>query len=136
MYQALAADNQNSNSQGPSLRGFFLGENILLALRMVAQDKQVITEIVEKLKIKIPTDLAKESGKLLSVNRVTRILEDTYEAISNYVRQTKPGYVRQALMANAFKWALKNTGYPENFVNVATEGFVMHVAQEVRKTDK
>ena len=65
--------------------------------------------------------------KSVSPNRVTKVLEDAMEQATNYVSSQRFGVYKKAKLANAFKWELKELGYTEKFVEVATESLVVYI---------
>jgi hypothetical protein len=71
---------------------------------------------------------------LLSVNKITRLLERTYALAADHRRKNRIGLLGQAVLANNFKWELKNAGYTEEFIDVATEGLVIELSK-ARKHD-
>lgn len=73
-------------------------------------------------------DSAKE--KKVSVNRITKVLEDTYNKAVEFDRANRLGVYKRARLGNSFKWELKELGYSEKFVEVATEGLVVYVTRE------
>lgn len=71
-----------------------------------------------------PSAILAGRGKV-SVNKVTRILERTYGVICGCSEGKGFGLYGRALIANSFKWGLKDKGYPEDFVELATEGLIV-----------
>lgn len=76
-------------------------------------------------------DQAKETK--ISVDRLTRILEGTYTKAIDFQKNHKLGLYRKARLLNTFKWTLKELGYSEPFVEVATEGLVVYVSRGTSK---
>lgn len=73
----------------------------------------------------LPPMLMEKQRKVLSVNKVTRLLEKTYQVAQDYQKDKKIGFIKRAILANSFKWELKSLGYPDDFIDMATEGLVM-----------
>lgn len=71
-----------------------------------------------------PAAFGKDS-KLLSTNKVVRMLEGCYALAVKYKETEKIGFMKSAKLANAFKWELRQMGYPDEFVDLATEGLIM-----------
>lgn len=86
-------------------------------------------DLARQLASELPADLLAKSGKLLSVNKITRHLEQIYQPATAYGKTKKVGFIRQAVIANTFKWELKNKGYSDEFVDLATEGLVVRLAK-------
>lgn len=91
----------------------------------------LIEMLVERLTKELPPQLIQNKRKVLSVNKVTRLLETTYLEVAEYKKTNNPGFIRRAILANKFKWALKGKGYPDDFVDVATEGLVVELSRKM-----
>jgi hypothetical protein len=94
-----------------------------------AQEKAFARELVEHLVQELPPDLMVSRRQVLSVNKITKLLQKTYLSVGAYQREHKVGFIKRAVLANAFKWELKNTGYPDDFIDMATEGLVVEISR-------
>lgn len=85
-------------------------------------------QLAQKIQAQLPPEalLGDALGKL-SVNKVTRLLEQVYQDAVSHFSDKKPGLLRRSIFANAFKWELSSRKYPQNFIDVATEGLVMEL---------
>lgn len=90
-----------------------------------AGQKEFAKRLALQLSKELPPVLLCDRRKVLSVNKVTRLLERTYQAAAAYQQEQHLGFIKRAVLANSFKWELKNVSYPEDFVNMATEGLVV-----------
>lgn len=81
--------------------------------------------LAQQLSKDLPPVLMSDRRKVLSVNKVTRLLDRTYQAASSYQQQHHMGFIKRAVLANSFKWELKHVKYPDDFVEMATEGLVV-----------
>ena len=91
-------------------------------------EKKLAKELVEKLVKELPPELMENRRKVLSVNKITRLLENSYKIAGGYQKENKIGFIKRAILANTFKWELKNKGFPDDFVDMATEGLVVALA--------
>ncbi len=98
-----------------------------------SRDTEFARSIVEQLGRELPAGLMETRRKVLSVNKVTRQLEKVYEAAADYQAKNRLGFIRRAALANAFRWELKNSGYPDDFIEVATEGLVVELSRKRAK---
>ena len=73
----------------------------------------------------ISPELMQNKRKLLSVNKITRLLEKTFTAASDYQKTNKMGWLKRTVFANAFQWELKKLNFPNDFVTMATEGLII-----------
>ncbi|MBC5763643.1 hypothetical protein [Ramlibacter albus] len=96
-------------------------------------EKEFVAGLVTKLKASLPPDSVAGAGKGATVNRITRQLEKTYETASDYQAERRLGFFRRAAFANHFKWELRNAGYSDEFIDVATEGLVMEMSKAAAK---
>ncbi|MBB4863423.1 hypothetical protein HNP46_002270 [Pseudomonas nitritireducens] len=97
----------------------------LIAFFTGASAREYAVGLAEELSKTLPPKLVDGSSKVLSVNKVTKILEGLYAKASEYRVNSKIGFMRQAMFANTFRWQLTELGYPEAFVKMATEGLVL-----------
>ena len=73
-----------------------------------------------------PLELDKSPGKI-SAARISRILEGIYERARQIHAEQKLGLIGKTRMAHAFKWRLRDEGYSNAFVDLATEGLVVYL---------
>lgn len=76
-----------------------------------------------------PIELDNNPGKHLSINRLTRILEDTCRLAVEFQQTQKLGVFGKARLGNAFKWALVELGYRKEFIEFATEAVIVHISK-------
>ena len=76
-------------------------------------------------------DTSKE--RRVSPNRITKVLEETLDKAAEFAQSRRLGVYNRAKLANSFKWELKDLGYSDKFIEVATEGLVVYTTRGVRK---
>jgi hypothetical protein len=94
-----------------------------------ALEKAFARELVERLVKDLPPALMTDRRNVLSVNKITKLLEKTYGSANAWQREHRIGFIKRAVLANAFKWELKNAGYPDDFTDMATEGLVVEITK-------
>lgn len=62
-----------------------------------------------------------------SAERATKNLEKMYSSITAFAVERRPNIYQKARFGNRIKWALKDAGYPEPFVDVVTHEFVKYL---------
>jgi hypothetical protein len=72
-------------------------------------------------------DLSAE--KKISENRLTRVLEETFNQAAEFQQTHKLGVYRKARLGAEFKWHLKELGYTDKFIEVATEGLMVYITR-------
>ncbi len=92
------------------------------------QDKARANELATAVAGQVSAKLLRDNRKALSVNKITRVLEKAFVQASNYQAEQRMGFIRRSLFANSFQWALKEQGYPQDFVVTATEGLVFAIS--------
>jgi hypothetical protein len=92
-------------------------------------EKAVAQEIAAEIIADIPPSLVSEQNKTLSVNKITRLLERSYDKAAAFQREQRLGFFGRAKLANHFKWKLKDAGYSEDFVDIAVEGLVVALSR-------
>jgi hypothetical protein len=66
----------------------------------------------------------------ISQKRLTAILEDTFGKATAYKDQHKLGVYKKARLSNTFRWELKELGFSDKFIELATEGLVVYIARK------
>lgn len=89
-------------------------------------------ELAEAVAKRYPPALDKAPARRVSPNRITKVLEDAMEKATEFASRQRLGVYKKAKLANAFKWELKERGYSDKFIEVATEGLVVYIT--TRKT--
>lgn len=95
-----------------------------------AAEKIFARELAHNLSKEIPPVLMENRRKVLSVNKITKLLERTYLSAAEYQHKNKMGFIKRAVFANTFKWELKLAKYPEDFIDVATEGLIVNLSKK------
>jgi hypothetical protein len=94
------------------------------------EEKKCVANLLAKLMKELPVEKISEGRSKVSVNKVTRVLEGIYLNASDFKGQRGVGFFGRAVMANAFKWGLKDAGYSEAFVSMATEGLIVALSKK------
>jgi len=77
-----------------------------------------------------PPTLETDAKKKLSEKRITKVLEETLLKASKFEEQHNLGVYKKARLANTFKWELKEKGYSDKFIEIATEGLVVYLTRK------
>jgi hypothetical protein len=107
----------------------------MLKLLSAAAEKAFAADLAARLEKDVPPGQMLANIGSMSVNRITRMLERTYQACAEYQKANSLGMIKRAVLANSFKWELKTRGYPDNFV-IATEGLVVELSKAAREAAK
>jgi hypothetical protein len=94
-----------------------------------SRDNAFAKALVAALVKDLPPQAMEAQRGSMSVNKITRQLEKTYKAAIDYQREQRIGFIRRAFLANGFRWELKSSGYPDDFISVATEGLVVELSR-------
>ena len=109
------------------LQGTDMGK--LTSLLVRAPVDVFATGLADDIAKRYPTALDQQPGKRPSVNRLTRIVEDVCAKGVAFQVEHKLGWLGKAQLGNAFRWSLQEMGYHKDFVDFATEAFVVHVSK-------
>lgn len=93
------------------------------------EEDKFAKELADMIAKRFPPALEKSQERRVSPNRITKVLEDALEKAEEYGRNRKLGTYKKARLANTFRWQLKDLGYSDKFVEVATEGLVVYVTR-------
>ncbi|MEN9843794.1 MAG: hypothetical protein RLZZ612_1623 [Pseudomonadota bacterium] len=94
------------------------------------QEKTFAGSLVAQLEKDLPPRILENKRKILSVNKITRILENTCEACREYQKQNNIGFLRRVVLLNTVKWDMKNKGYAEDFIETVTESLIVHLTKK------
>lgn len=92
-------------------------------------EKALAKELSAQILKNLSPKLMNERRQVLSANKISRLLEQSFEIAKAYQSTHKLGMIKRAVLANSFRWELKSSGYPEDFINVATEGLVVELGK-------
>ena len=85
--------------------------------------------LVRELVRRYPPSMASGEGRRLSPQAVTNILEVVITKAVAKSKELELGLVGKARLSNDFKWALKEEGYPEPFIDLVTEALVVYMTR-------
>lgn len=86
--------------------------------------------LVEELSKRYPPALDQDGQRRLSQKRITTILEEAFGRAADFRKQHKLGVYKKARLGNTFRWELKERGYSEKFVEIATEGLIVYISRK------
>lgn len=104
--------------------------NIFTRLFNHDAEKELAKELSAQINKNLSPRLMNERRQVLSANKISRLLEQSFEIAKAYQSEHKLGVIKRAVLANSFRWELKSCGYPEDFINVATEGLVVELGKK------
>lgn len=88
--------------------------------------KQLANEVSKR----YPQHVDADSSKRPSVNRLTRIVEDVSEKALAFQAEHRLGWLGKAQLGNAFRWELKERGYRQDFIDLATEALIVYISKK------
>ena len=74
-----------------------------------------------------PPVIANSQEQLVAPERVSEILELTFSGAFQFQQESQLGLLGRAKLGNAFRWELREIGYEERFVGLATEKLIEHL---------
>jgi hypothetical protein len=74
--------------------------------------------------------LDQDGQRRLSQKRIITILEEAFSRAAAFRKQHKLGVYKKARLGNTFRWELKEWGYSEKFVEIATEGLIVYISRK------
>lgn len=102
----------------------------LLSIFSSREIDEMAQSLVQELVKRYPPSLDKPGARKLSVARITRILEDLYGRAARFQQERRLGLYKKARLSNTFKWAMKEQGYSDAFIEMATEGLVVYMTRK------
>jgi hypothetical protein len=89
--------------------------------------------LAESLAKRYPPAMDAAEKRKVSANRLTKILEDALGKAAAFQSEKQLGWYKKAAFGNAFRWKLKDLGYSERFIEVATEGLIVYISRKQEK---
>ena len=86
-------------------------------------------ELAEMIAKRYPPALEKSPERRVSPNRITKVLEDALDKAGEFASSQRLGMFKKAKLANSFRWELKERGYSDKFIEIATEGVIVYVTR-------
>ena len=87
-------------------------------------------ELVEDLSKRLPPALMNYEKRRPSVKRITRILETSLTRAVDFKKGKGLGIYGKAKLANEFRWKLKEKGYDDKFIELATEAITVYISRK------
>lgn len=79
---------------------------------------------------------APDKKKKSSPNRLPQILGEVYARTDAIRVERSLGVYRKAKLGNTFRWELKELGYDKEFVEIATQGLIIHLTKKAAAAAK
>jgi hypothetical protein len=93
-------------------------------------------QLAEDIRLRYPPEVANNTNKPVSVNRLTAILNGVFQQAADFSKEAKLGGIRKAKLANNFRWELTDAGYNKQFVEIATEGLVVYLTSPPKSSEQ
>lgn len=71
-----------------------------------------------------PPSLEVDTTKKRNPDRLAKAFDSTFNRAIDFHREHKLGIYGKARLGNTFRWKLKELGYPDEFIEVATKSLV------------
>lgn len=108
--------------------------NILKHLFNHDAEKVLAKELAAQIVKNLSPKLMRERRQVLSAHKISRLLEQSFETARAYQATHKLGMIKRAVLANSFRWELKSSEYPDDFIDVAVEGLVVELAKKAKSS--
>lgn len=92
----------------------------------------VAQQLADELARRYPPVMASGEGRRLSPQAVTNILESVINKAVTKSHEWDLGVLGKAKLGNDLRWALKEKGYPETFIEMITEALVVYLARRAK----
>lgn len=85
--------------------------------------------LVNTLSKRYPPSIDAAPEKKISEARLTKVLEDVLGQATEFQQKHQLGLFGKAKLGNEFRWQLKELGYTDKFIEVATEGLMVYITR-------
>ena len=77
-----------------------------------------------------PPELANDATKKRNPERLAKAFDSTFNRAIDFQQERKLGVYGKARLGNTFRWKLKELGYPEDLIELATKSLIHFVSAQ------
>ena|GEM_PF-840228 len=107
-----------------------LGERVIFRLFFTGGIQEFARSLAEDIARRYPAAIANSPEPPVSQRRRSEILGDVFSQATLFSLKNKLGILARIRMESALKWRLKEMGYDENFIALATEYLLASIARK------
>lgn len=104
-------------------------EAVIFKLFSPSKVDEFAQSLAQDIAKRYPPAIANNPEQLVSQKRLTAILEDAFARAHQFNKENRLGWFRKSKLGNTFKWELKEMGYDDKFVDMATEGLIVFLTR-------
>jgi hypothetical protein len=86
------------------------------------------TRLATDLAQRYPPELENDATRKRNPERLARAFDSTFNRAIDFQRERKLGVYGKARLGNSFRWKLKELGYPEDLIELATKALIHFVS--------
>jgi hypothetical protein len=105
------------------------GSTMILRFFSMRKVNEFAKSLAQDVAKRYPPAIANNPTHMVSQKRLTGILEEAFTRAAEFNRENRLGWYKKAKLGNEFRWELKEIGYDEKFVDVATEGLIVYLTR-------
>lgn len=92
--------------------------------------KEFANLLAQELAKRYPPAIEKGEGRKISEKGLSNILEGIYGKAVEFKKSNRLGIYATARLGNVFRWELKELGYSDQFIEMATEGLIVYITKK------
>jgi hypothetical protein len=105
------------------------GTRVVFKLFSPSKIDEFAKSLAQDIAKRYPPAIANNPQQMVSQKRLTDILEETFAKAATFQQENSLGWYKKAKLGNEFRWELKEMGYDEKFIEMATEGLIVYVTR-------
>jgi hypothetical protein len=109
--------------------GHFSGRTAILEFFLTHKVAELAKSLAQHLAKRYPPAIANNPVQMVSQQRLSDILEEVFAEAADFTRENKLGWYKRAKLGREFRWELKEMGYDDKFIDVATEGLIARITR-------
>ena len=102
---------------------------LLSKLSKGARVSEFAKSLAGEIALRYPPAINQDSKQHMSVDRLTRVVEDVCEKARAFCKEQRLGVIGKAKLGNALRWELEALGYRRDFVEMTTEAVIVTISR-------
>jgi hypothetical protein len=106
------------------------GREMLFNLFSAGKVDEFARSLAHEVARRYPPAIANDPEQIISQKRLATILEETFSSAHRFNQENRLGFFRKAKLGNTFQWTLREMGYDDKFIDMATRALLVSLTRQ------